>query len=69
MNTKNNTLTQEVVDEWWSNADFNLMSKVAGLQPYQFSSEDGYQDFVDACNKWWNNLSFGDKLYYYFENN
>lgn len=32
-----------------------------GYRQDDFSPNDGYQDFVDACDEWWNNLNFNEK--------
>ena len=55
-------MSKEVLDKWWNTADFDLMERVTGQQRDNFSSDDGYQDFVDWCDKWWSELSFEEKL-------
>lgn len=54
-------ITEAIVNEWWGNCDFNTMEYITGYCQDNFSPEYGYQDFVDACDAWWNNLSFEDK--------
>lgn len=53
------------LDEWWGNCDFKTMEFVTGYRQYNFSPEDGYQDFVDACDEYWNKLSYNQKLSLY----
>ena len=43
-------------EEWWENTDFPTMERITGCRQTDFSPEDGYQEFVDACNEWWNEL-------------
>ena len=54
-------MNKEILDKWWNAADFDLMERVTGQQRENFSSDDGYQDFVDWCDKWWSELSFEEK--------
>jgi len=53
------------LDSWFQGLDFIEMEKITGYKPYDFSAEDGYQEFVDACETYWNNLLKEDKLEYY----
>ncbi|MFS2717026.1 hypothetical protein AAH068_19150 [Bacteroides uniformis] len=39
-------------EEWWENTDFPTMERITGCRQTDFSPEDGYQEFVDACNEW-----------------
>lgn len=40
-------------DRWWSGTDFDAMEHITGLRRDDYDPEDGYQAFVDACEKWW----------------
>jgi hypothetical protein len=62
-------LTTAQLDEWWGNCDFRTMEFVTGYSQGLFSPEDGYQDFVDACDEYWNNLKYSAKLALYKEYN
>jgi hypothetical protein len=53
------------LDEWWGLCDFKTMEFVTGYCQHTFSAEDGYQDFVDACDKYWDNLTYDQKLSLY----
>jgi len=55
-------MTAQKLKEWWRNTDFREMEKISGFKQLDFSPEDGYQDFVDACDNWWENLSEENKL-------
>ena len=55
------SVTEAVVNEWWADSSFREMEKITGFRMTDFNSEDGYQEFVDACDEWWNKLSFGEK--------
>lgn len=44
---------KQQMQEWWGSLDFKEMERISGFQQDVFSPEDGYQDFVDACNNWW----------------
>lgn len=48
-------------DKWWASCGFDDMEKVSGFRQDDFSPEDGYQEFVDACDKWWDALSASSK--------
>ena len=50
------------VEQWWSQADFTIMEIVTGFQASDFVSETGSQDFVDACNEHWTQMSNEDKI-------
>ena len=64
--TKNNTtmkpISNEQLNEWWNNCSFDEMKEITGYASYEFSSDDGYQDYIDACDEIWNNLTYGEKL-------
>lgn len=51
----------ERMEAWWGDADFSTMERVTGYRQDDFSPEEGYQDFVDACNKWWKAKSYDEK--------
>jgi len=50
------------VEQWWSQADFTIMEIVTGFQASDFVSETGSQDFVDACDSSWNQLTNSEKI-------
>ena len=58
--SKNSVLAE--AGQWWRAADFREMALITGLRQYEFNPDDGYQDFVDACNNYWKNLSREEKI-------
>jgi len=62
-------ITLEQRDEWWGNCGFDDLAKILGYKYYEFSPEDGYQEYVDFCDEWWESLSYKDKLAVYNEHN
>ena len=59
----------ERMEAWWGDADFPTMERVTGYRQDDFSPEEGYQDFVDACNEWWKAKSYDEKRAIFKENN
>ena len=49
-------------EQWWGEIDFRMMEYLTGYRQVDFDPEDGFQDFVDACNSWWNELSTEEKI-------
>lgn len=60
-------VTREMVEDWWGQTDFKQMETITGYCQDDFPPDEGYQDFVDACDEWWENLSWEWKLSVYFE--
>jgi hypothetical protein len=58
-------ISKNTLNEWWGAQGFREMEKITGLRQRDFSPEDGYQDFVDACDAWWVSLSYVDKVFIY----
>lgn len=52
---------KERMQEWWQGLEFKEMEQVTGFRQTDFSPEDGYRKFVDACEKWWNGKSYDEK--------
>ena len=59
----------EEADEWFCEADFDMMERISGKKRDDYSAEDGYQDFVDAVEEWWNGLDDEKKVDIYRKNN
>lgn len=57
------------MEAWWGDTDFPTMESVTGYRQDDFSPEDGYQDFVDACNEWWKAKSYDEKRAIFKEHN
>lgn len=57
--------TEDAIKDWWANVPFDTMEAITGFRRIHFSPEDGYQEFVDACNDWWNWLTLESKIIYY----
>jgi hypothetical protein len=58
-------MTERMLNEWWSECGFDEMAIVTGYACYEFSPEDGYQDYIDHCDKIWENFTYGEKLFAY----
>lgn len=54
--------------QWWKVSDFKQMERTTGYRQDDFSPEEGYQEFVDACNKWWDALSTEEKICLWLNN-
>jgi hypothetical protein len=54
-------MTKAQLDEWWGLCGFKEMEFITGFRQIDFSPEDGYQDFVDACDEWWDKLKISEK--------
>lgn len=57
--------TEDVIKDWWANVSFETMEEVTGFRMMDFSPEDGYQEFVEVCNDWWDWLDLDNKIIYY----
>lgn len=55
-------------EQWWGNSDFPTMERLTGYRQDDFDPEDGYQDFVDACNNWWKAMSDEEKIEVWLNN-
>jgi hypothetical protein len=51
----------DLYDEWWGTTCFKEMEQITGYRQSDFSSDDGFQDFVDACDAFWATLSIDEK--------
>ena len=60
MENANTTLAD--ANKWWNETDFVQMERITGFRQIDFDAEDGYQDFVDACDTYWNELDDAEKL-------
>ena len=49
-------------DKWWYSTEFKVMEIITGYRQLDFDPEDGYQKFVDACDKWWESLPKREKI-------
>lgn len=58
-------ISKNTLNEWWGEQGFRDMERITGFRQSDFSPEDGYQDFVDACDEWWDSLSYADKVSIY----
>ena len=59
---------RDKANDWWGSLGFEDMEKITGYSQADFSPEDGYQEFVDACDAWWEWIDEQDKIDYYLEN-
>jgi hypothetical protein len=44
------------------------MERVTRYRQLDCNPEDGYQEFVDVCNGWWNEKTAEEKISIYLEN-
>jgi len=47
---KNSAL--QTAKKWWKETDFRQMEWVTGFMQCNYNPEDGYQEFVEVCDKW-----------------
>lgn len=59
----------EDAENWFSESDFDMMERISGKRRDDYSDEDGYQDFVDAVEEWWDGLDDAKKVEIYCQNN
>ena len=57
------------MEAWWGETDFREMERITGFCQDDFSPEDGYQDFVDACSEWWEKMTYDEKRAVFNEHN
>jgi hypothetical protein len=41
------------------------MEHISGYRQADFDPQDGYQAFVDACDKWWSEQTTEEKIDFY----
>ncbi len=58
----------QTIKEWWGGTEFREMERITGYRQIDFSPDEGYQEFVDACHEWWNGKTTDEKISVYFEN-
>ena len=51
----------KLLDNWWGHRDFHEMTRISGYDQDNFDPKDGYQEFVDTCDKWWLDLPLEEK--------
>ena len=59
---ENADTTPADANKWWNETDFVQMERITGFHQMDFDSEDGYQDFIDACDTYWNQLDDSEKI-------
>ena len=62
METRNVNPVIAAVEQWWSGTNFRQMEIITGFQQLEFSPKDGYQEFVDTCNNYWDKLDSDEKI-------
>jgi len=55
------------MQDWWKDLDFITLESITGLREADYSSEDGSQSFIDACNDWWNGHDYDTQRELYFK--
>ena len=58
---------KQKMQDWWKDLDFITLESITGLHEADYSSEDGSQSFVDACNDWWNSQDYDTQRELYFK--
>ena len=53
--------SNEVLDSWWYKQDFQTMEKITGYTQSDFSADEGYAEFVEQCDDWWEKKSNKEK--------
>ena len=48
--------TKEQLDKWFNQQDFETLEEITGYNLLDFDPEDGYEEFVEACHDYWNDL-------------
>ena len=61
METKYTNTALAGANRWWNETDFSQMERITGFRQSDFDPEDGYQEFVDACDTWWEQLEHEEK--------
>lgn len=59
----------EKLNEWFNNLPFETMEDMFKIRQTDFQPDDGYQDFVDWCEDYWNSLPIEEKQSLYEEYN
>ena len=59
-------VVESVLNEWWGEQGFDEMRAITGFAFYEFNPEDGYQDYVNHCDKIWDNFTYEQKLSAYY---
>ena len=67
--TTNKNDSFPAAEKWWGETDFKQMGLITGFRQYEFNPEDGYQEFVDACNNKWKKFDKEKKIRIWKENN
>lgn len=57
----------EDAEDWFPGTDFDMMEKISGLKRTDYSEEDGYEEFVEAVQEWWDSLDDAKKVEVYYE--
>lgn len=63
-NVKN--VVESVLNEWWGEQGFHVMRTITGFAFYEFNPKDGYQEYIDHCDKIWDNFTYEQKLSAYY---
>lgn len=58
-------ISNNTLEGWWLAQDFRKMELITGLRQSDFIPADEHWNFVAACDKWWDSLSYTDKVSIY----
>jgi len=57
-----------LANEWYAQTPFDIMEEISGIYRCQFDGgEEGDEDFIEAVDKWWQNLPGVEKVDWYNE--
>ena len=59
--------SNEILDSWWCEQDFQSLEKITGYTLSDFSSLEGLAEYVEQCDDWWKNKSNEEKNRIYEE--
>jgi hypothetical protein len=50
-----------IINEWWANLHCSYKIDITGFKMSDYSPENGFKAFHQACDDWWDSLSFDEK--------
>ena len=60
---------KERMQKWWEGLEASERERITGLCQAGFSPKEGCQDFIGACDKWWDKKSHDEKRIIWKEHN
>lgn len=56
---------QKQLDEWFFNCSIEEKSIITNYDTTLFNQDNGLQDFINACQIYWDRLLYNEKYYIY----